>query len=313
MATRQRVGRVRRGRPRLTSCGRDHHGGPCLYCAAERKRKQRASGRETESTIDAEQLVARKARVYVNTYLDRGAIAPPDACDRCEIDVQPTPFRDGAKLRAFHPDPTKKREIVWLCEPCHRRVRATREPVTLTWTWPGTMVPRALRRPQLAPAIERARAVVEDRLPTASPSMRDAALLGQVLALLAAHQRERLYTEGVQQRRRWQPTGDAALDRVFRDWIHDEQRTRGTLARANGGTTIEPVPARTRKTRGCLLHLPPTEDSCPRAPFDEAANRAAVAVALQHLQDAEAEVDDVNARVAETLARLNASKKMRTT
>jgi hypothetical protein len=82
-------------------------------------------------------------------YLKRGAIALPDACERCEVPTQISPSRPLRPLLPFHPDPAQKRLVAWLCADCRRRVRATGEPLTLTWTWPGITAPRSRKPPDL--------------------------------------------------------------------------------------------------------------------------------------------------------------------
>jgi hypothetical protein len=80
------------------------------------------------------------------TYLRRASITPASLCERC----------GAGSAVFFHPDPAVVREIVWLCKSCRKRVRATGEPVTLTWVWPGELgevrrvvpVERPERRPR---------------------------------------------------------------------------------------------------------------------------------------------------------------------
>jgi hypothetical protein len=113
------------------------HSGPALAPPPPADRPLEPTLRQTQ---------ADNAARYVRTYLKRGAIATPDACERCEVPTQAAPSRPLRPLLPFHPNPAQKRLVAWLCADCRRRVRATREPLTLTWTWPGITAPRS-RKP----------------------------------------------------------------------------------------------------------------------------------------------------------------------
>jgi hypothetical protein len=120
----------RKQRTRLTGCTATHWERSCRICARLRAAKARRRPRPTEPlprTEQARQEVA--ARAYVWSYLRRASITPATVCERCGA---------GAPV-FFHPDPAAVREIVWLCKSCRKRVRATGEPVTLTWVWPGEL------------------------------------------------------------------------------------------------------------------------------------------------------------------------------
>ncbi len=141
----------RKQRTRLTGCTATHWERYCRTCARIRAVKARRRRRLTEPlprTEPARQEVA--ARAYVWSYLRRASITPATCCERCGA---------SSALSFFHPDPAAVREVVWLCKSCRKRVRATGEPVTLTWVWPGQLgEPRKVvpvERPQRRPRRDR--------------------------------------------------------------------------------------------------------------------------------------------------------------
>ena len=81
------------------------------------RRKQPALARAAEiRRTDERRRLEVRARAYVATYLKRGRIIPPPACDACGI--------MSDRLRPWHPNPKHKRLVVWLCAPCHRHEHA---------------------------------------------------------------------------------------------------------------------------------------------------------------------------------------------
>jgi hypothetical protein len=292
------------GPERTTGCTAIHDG-PCKQCARERKRRQRTAERKANvkrsDTYDTLQRRIRASQEYVRTYLRRGAIVPADVCGRCECDLRPTPHRDARPYRMFHPDPEKPREVAWLCIPCYRYEYATREPLELTWRWPGTIVPRSQRRPDLASDIAVVTVSLEEKLPNAPPSMRNAAILGIIMDAYALADRERIFAEGSLAGRQWAPTGDRDLDIRFREWISEERAARGRAARAAGGTIVQPVDARPRKSRAIVTGPPP---ETVRVPFDAEAHQRRIADALEHLDSANRTADELNERMAQMFVRM---------
>ncbi len=96
--------------------------------------------------------------------------------DRCAVPAQISPSRPLSRLRFFHPDPAQLKLVAWLCADCYRRVRATAEPLTLSWQWPGLTAHRSRKPPNLARHVTATNAALDDRLPTATArSLRDVA------------------------------------------------------------------------------------------------------------------------------------------
>jgi hypothetical protein len=291
---------------RTTGCLQEHFGPNCADCTRVRVRRMRARARKRNGPtprlpLTEEQRLANAAAAYVRTYLRRGAIAPPDACERCELEVQISPSRPLRHLRFFHPDPAQVQLVAWLCADCYRHVRATREPITLTWQWPGLTAPRSRRPPNLPRHLAATQAALEDRLPLATtPSLRDAAFIGTLVRALAPGERERLFAAGSLAGPRWQPTADPHLDALLRAWVFSERSERGGTARAGGGVRVTPIPAPSRRSRRAVISPPPA-GPVPRAPFDPEASWAAIQRALERLDAADAAAQATNARVTAIL------------
>jgi len=212
---------------------------------------------------DAQRLADNAAR-YVRKYLKRGAIAPPDVCDRCELAVQIAPSRPLSRLHFFHPDPAQPRLVAWLCTNCRRYVRATRESLTLTWTWPGITAPRSRKPPNLPRQVAATLAALDAKLPPATaPRLRDAALIATLVRALAPGERERLYAAGSLAGPGWQPTSDPHLNALLRGWAFTERAERGAAARAAGGVSITPLPPEPRRVRDVLPRHRPAHRSIP--------------------------------------------------
>lgn len=174
------------GRPRTTGCTEPHYG-PCKRCAAARARRFRAKSRpETRyasSSPAATRLLLHQrselsaARRYVLTYLVRGAIVPPYACDRCGIHYG-DPRRRGivdeprGSLVPLHEIPRattlaiERRRVAWLCPPCRKEIRAIGAVVDCHWQWPGPTLPRRHRGVVALDARAHAAAVDAARLAT---------------------------------------------------------------------------------------------------------------------------------------------------
>jgi hypothetical protein len=252
--------------------------------------------------LTAAQRQANAAAAYVRTYLRRGAIAPPDACERCEVAVQASPSWPLRRLHFFHPDPSRPQLVAWLCVDCRRRVRATGEPLTLTWTWPGITTARSRKVPDLPRHVAVALAALEAGSLPATPAstLRDAAFVRILLGALAPGERERLYAAGVLTGPRWHPTTDPHLNALLRGWAFTERAERGATGRAAGGIRVTPLSAEPRRLRRDALPSPaPT--TAPRAPFDAEAAWDAIRRAAERLAAAEAAALETNARVAQSV------------
>jgi hypothetical protein len=157
--------------------------------------------------------------------------------------------------------------VAWLCTDCYRRVRATREPLTLTWTWPGILAPRSRKPPELAGHVAVALAALGATGGDAA-TLREATFVRLLLRTLSVGERERFYAAGVLAGPGWRPTGQVGVDRVLREWAFVERAERGAAARNAGGTTLTPLPPAERRRA-----LPPEEPAAPapRAAFDREA------------------------------------------
>jgi hypothetical protein len=289
-------------KPRTTGCKQEHNGGRCRDCNRIRVRRARALAAKRPDPpvrlpLTVAQRQANAATAYVRTYLKRGAIAPPDACERCHVEVQASPSWPLRPLRFFHPDPARPQLVAWLCADCRRRVRATGEPLTLSWTWPGITAPRSRKPPDLPRQVAAAVAALDARLPAGPASaLRDAALVRLLVRALAPGERERLYAAGCLAGPRWRPTAEPHLDALLRSWAFSERAERGAAARAAGGTAIMPLPPESRRQREPRLSPPAPAPAPP--PSDPQAAWAAIHRAAEQLAAAEAVAEATNARVA---------------
>jgi hypothetical protein len=205
------------GRRRTTGCKQRHSGTTCRDCnriRVERSRHHHPLDDPLAPTL--RQTQADNAARYVRMYLKRGAIAPPDACERCEVPTQIAPSRPLRPLLPFHPDPAQKRLVAWLCADCRRRVRVTGEPLTLSWTWPGITAPRSRKPPDLPEHVAAAVAALDAKLPAGqATALRDATFIRILVRALAPGERERLYAAGCLAGPRWQPTANLAPGRAL--------------------------------------------------------------------------------------------------
>jgi hypothetical protein len=283
---------------RTTGCKQKHLDKYCPDCRRVRVRRSRALKRKNPTPrlpLSAAQRQANAAACYVRKYLKRGAIAPPDACDRCEVAVQISPSRLLQPLRFFHPDPAQPKIVAWLCAGCYRRVRATREALTLSWEWPGLTAHRSRKPPNLPRQVAATVAALDAKLPPATaPTLRDAALIATLVRALAPGERERLYAAGSLAGPGWQPTTDPHLNALLRSWAFTERAERGAAARAGGGVAITPLSPEPRRVREVIPPPPPTP---PHPPVDPEVARAKIQAALDQLNAAEAEAIATNARV----------------
>ena len=209
-----------------------------------------------------------------------------------------SPSRPLRPLLPFHPDPAQKRLVAWLCADCRRRVRATGEPLTLTWAWPGITALRSRKPPDLPEHVAAAVAALEATLPiTRLSALRDTAFIRILIRALAPGERERLYAASCLAGPRWEPTADPHIDALLRSWVFTERAERGAAARADGGIEVMPLPAEARRRRQPV----PAPAPEPRPTFDPEAAWAAIQRAAEALDAAEATALETNARVAGAL------------
>lgn len=92
------------------SCHKNKKMGPrSKYC----RECHSANMREWRKTHKLSGVAKKKdaVRSYLNTYVKRGNISPPKACERCGI---------SSKLHAHHYDYNKPLTVLWVCIPCHK-------------------------------------------------------------------------------------------------------------------------------------------------------------------------------------------------
>ena len=229
-------------------------------------------------------------------YLKRGAIAPPDACERCEVPSQISPSRPLRPLLPFHPDPARKRLIAWLCAECRRRVERHRRAAYADLDLAGDRGPAQPQAARSSGACSGGGGGAGGDLPEARglAALRDAAFVRILMRALAPGERERLYAAGCLAGPRWLPTGDAHLDAILRSWIFNERAERRMTARAAGGIEVAPLLAEPRRRR----EPPPAPARESRPAFDPEAAWAAIQRAAEALDAAEDVAMKINARVA---------------
>lgn len=326
------------GRPRTTGCTRRHWPDElCQECArirAERSRRRRRDKPATAIAVGVERAALdqqatdhraklTKAYAKVDRAIRRGTIAPPTTCERCGLPAHARPARPstrksahrtarlrdqraGLALHAWLPDPANHQEIAWLCTLCRKRIRATREPLTLRWTWPG--MPATKRGRPHANDLTRHTAVARATTSalgaqTAERGFTELAdvLFFATLTRAAGERAEALYAQGLRaalRGRAWTPLGEPELDAQLRRWITYERGRRE--ADATTRPPLKPADAWERRTRRDRLPPtpvePPTTAPRPAQPFDENA-------ALEQLAAAEAAYGAVAQRVIEALER----------
>lgn len=125
-----------------------------------------------------------------------------------------------------------------------RRVRGnTRAPAitdSWSWAWPGLSDARSRKPVELVQRAAATAAALEGRLsPPPSTALRDAVFVGTLVAALRPGERERLFGAGTIAGLRWQPTPDARLNALLREWVFGERATQApsTLNRDAGGVS----------------------------------------------------------------------------
>jgi hypothetical protein len=251
-----------------------------------------------------------RAKMYVAAYRRRGSIIPPDACERCGLGERLTRWSRPTPLVAWHPDPSKPKEVAWLCAGCRRHVRAVREPLTLSWVWPGGVPARLRGRPVVVEMDPVRRAAAVAAASAVAPRTSFAGLASDLFlhTFLAAAgpDVETLYCQGARAGERWTPLGNPAWDAALREWVKRER-----TERARGERVAEPAPAWERRPRRDRLPLlPPSPDEGERRPavFDEGAQAGRMAAAMERLAEAETKADEALERVQRALESMRAPR-----
>jgi hypothetical protein len=130
-----------------------------------------------------------------------------------------------------------------------------------------------------------------------STTLREAAFVRLLLRTLTPGERERLYAAGVLAGPRWEPTGQAGVDRVLREWAFEERAERGAVARHAGGTVLTPLPPESRRGRSRPEPREPAASGKSRAAFDRDAAFAKLDLADEQLAAATAEASATIERV----------------
>lgn len=306
------------GRPRTTGCNAKHWlGEHCKLCARVRARKSRA--RQVSAIappahpipVSAERLqldaaaaehrrVTTRARAYIAKYRSRGAIIPPDGCEHCAAGQQLTRYSKAVQIHPWPPNPSRPRDILWLCAPCRNYARAAGEPVELRWQWPGT-APATIGRPRRI-------TIATDWLlaaSAASEKSRSRELSDQLFFVFfskaAGEQATLLYNQATRTRAQgyiWQPTGDTAIDDRLRQWAEFEHTCRQSTIAPHEAQLITPIPLWHRRPRIDQARLlPPDEPIHTNTRFDKDEYERKVSAALDKLANAEAEFDALMARL----------------
>jgi hypothetical protein len=313
-----------RKREAARACGKPVAPAAAVECAASAPPAPDPERAALDRAAAEHRRLLQRALRHVATYRKRGAIIPPDACERCGIGERITPWSRPIPLFAWHPDPRKKTEVVWLCVHCRRRVRAVREPIVLTWVWPGGVPARRRGRP-VVDALD-VKAIVPGKIPGSLPIIEPdaeavaprASLPGLAAELFlhafleaAGPDLEALYAQGARAGERWRPLGDPMRDAALRKWVARER-----ASRARGEKLAQVVPAWQRRPRRDRPTLrppapPPDEGGRDREPalFDEASHAEQMAAALERLSAAEAKADAALERVQRALEQLRACSK----
>ncbi len=125
---------------RTTGCAQQHYGKNCPDCTRIRVRRYRArKRRNAERTHAAHRRTASSQR--------RGELRARVSAPRSDraarrlraLRTHNATFARASASQALPLAPPIHASILvaWLCGDCRRIVRSTREPLTLTWTWPG--------------------------------------------------------------------------------------------------------------------------------------------------------------------------------
>lgn len=294
-------------RPRTTACGLEHYGGPCAPCSSERKRRSRARGLPEKRLLDERQRDEVRARAYVFSYLRRGAIVPDAACARCyDPTVEELPLT-LASVVPFHPNPLRRREVAWLCQPCRRVVSATREPVSSMWIWPGGFgVASASAVAPFASLVDIGTNLVF-RLPELSAYARCEVQVGTWLAGLDVSVLQGLLARGRRGGASWKPTDDFAINGALRMWVSRESLRLFQISHDNVPVILRPIAARD-SVRSCRSAQPPhSNEPQPIVPMNDDLRVLRMDEASRHLDAANALADEINARVSANLhARMRA-------
>jgi hypothetical protein len=174
----------------------------------------------------------------------------------------------------------------------------TREPLTLTWVWPGLPATRPRGRPPASAALvvdptwiaAGEAAAATSRMPGLAEDLFLYTFLERAGAKVPA-----LRLQGLRAGAAWAPTKHARLNGLLRAWVARE------VGEISGDErVVVPVVAwerRSRRDRARLLP-PPETTAAPNVEIDPAEPAARMARALKHLDAANAEADAILSRVA---------------
>ena len=199
-----------------------------------RKKNPTAAREADRRRTDDRRLLERRARSYVSAYLRRGRIVAPPFCDRCG---------KRGTLSYYHPDPSERRSLLWLCPADRRAVAAGRFAVVPHWEWPGHVepLPTAPRWPRFSCDADRIDAALTavSRLPDLTPGQQREIFVAAFFRGRDLNERTQLFGCGLARLRigtlaDWAPYGISAADDVLRGWVRDELRRweRGRLEAA---------------------------------------------------------------------------------
>lgn len=60
-----------------------------------------------------EKFIKRKARLFVNTAVQKGWMVKPEICSEC---------KKGGIIHGHHPDYSKPLQVIWCCPKCHKKL-----------------------------------------------------------------------------------------------------------------------------------------------------------------------------------------------
>ena len=214
----------------------------------QRFRKKDREQRLPRLPLTDAQRRANRAGSFVRKYLQRGAIAPPDACERCGLGNPSVAARPVRPL-LLPSDPAQKGSSLGLCAlsaPAAGLRRGDHGDLAMARPDRG-----ARRKPiPLPPLLAAALSSVQAKFPAgASSSLRDAALLATLVAALTPGQRERLYAAGAREGR----TGDRPPIPISTRCCGGGSLTSGRNARAMRG---QPAAWRSPRCRANPAELP---------------------------------------------------------
>jgi len=242
-----------------------------------------------------------RARAYVAKYRERGALIIPTRCEHCGM-VSTLGTRKPATLHAWHPDPTKPRQVAWLCTSCRNRARCSDDLIVLRWQWPGTPMLFTPGRPPQVAIDPRWFAAAQAAAQNTNLAQLATDLFFTVFTKVAGTTGEQLFRQAMRATARqqtWVPTGNPAQDERLREWAAYEHAVRQSSALTRTERLVEPLVHWERRERIDRLPLlpPPAMPAASRKPFDQEAYERNVAIALEKITTAESVVDELIRRL----------------